>query len=35
MKLLDRKYSPSDLEDKWYKHWLAKDYFSSQPSDNH
>ena len=35
MKLLDKKYSPSELEDKWYKHWLAKDYFSSQPSDNH
>ncbi|MEC9455451.1 MAG: valine--tRNA ligase [Candidatus Neomarinimicrobiota bacterium] len=35
MKLLDKKYSPSDLEDKWYKHWLEKDYFSSQPSDNH
>jgi valyl-tRNA synthetase len=35
MKLLDKKYSPSELEDKWYKHWLEKDYFSSQPSDNH
>ena len=35
MKLLDKKYSPSNLEDKWYKHWLEKDYFSSQPSDNH
>ena len=35
MKLLDKKYSPSELEDKCYKHWLEKDYFSSQPSDNH
>jgi len=35
MKLLDKKYSPSELEDRWYKHWLEKDYFSSQPSDNH
>ncbi len=35
MKLLDKKYFPSELEDKWYKHWLEKDYFSSQPSDNH
>ena len=35
MKLLDKKYSPSKLEDRWYKHWLEKDYFSSQPSDNH
>ena len=35
MKLLDKKYSPSELEDRWYKHWLEKDYFSSQPSENH
>ena len=35
MKLLDKKYSPSELEDRWYKHWLEKDYFSSRPSDNH
>ena len=35
MKFLDKKYSPSELEDRWYKHWLEKDYFSSQPSDNH
>ena len=35
MKLLDKKYFPSELEDKWYKHWLEKDYFSSQSSDNH
>jgi len=35
MKLLDKKYSSSELEDRWYKHWLEKDYFSSQPSDNH
>jgi len=34
MKLLDKKYSPSNLEDRWYKYWLEKDYFSSQPSDN-
>ena len=35
MKLLDKKYSPSELEDRWYNHWLEKDYFSSKPSDNH
>ena len=35
MKLLDKKYSSSELEDRWYKYWLEKDYFSSQPSDNH
>ena len=34
MKLLDKKYSPSNLEDRWYKYWLENDYFSSQPSDN-
>jgi len=34
MKLLDKKYSPSNLEDRWYQYWLEKDYFSSQPSDN-
>ena len=22
MKLLDKKYSPSNLEDRWYKYWL-------------
>ena len=35
MKLLDKKYSSSELEDRWYKHWLEKDYFSSNPSENH
>ena len=35
MKLLDKKHNPSDIENKWYKHWLEKQYFSSQESDNH
>ena len=35
MKLLDKKHSPSDIESKWYKHWLEKKYFSSKESDNH
>ena len=35
MKLLNKKHNPSDIENKWYKHWLEKKYFSSQESDNH
>ena len=35
MKLLNKKHNPSDIESKWYKHWLEKKYFSSQESDNH
>jgi len=27
------KYDPSQLEDKWYSHWLNKGYFKSQPDD--
>ncbi|MCL2413216.1 MAG: class I tRNA ligase family protein, partial [Bacteroidales bacterium] len=27
------KYSPQDIEDKWYKHWLDKKYFHSEPDD--
>ena len=25
--LLDNKYNPSKVENKWYKHWLEKNYF--------
>ena len=35
MKILDKKHNPSDIENKWYNHWLEKKYFSSQESDNH
>ena len=35
MKLLEKKHNPSDIEGKWYKHWLEKKYFSSQESENH
>ena len=35
MKLLEKKHNPSDIENKWYKHWLKKKYFSSQESENH
>ncbi|MDR0438342.1 MAG: valine--tRNA ligase [Bacteroidales bacterium] len=27
------KYSPQDIEDKWYSHWLEKKYFHSEPDD--
>ena len=33
MKLLDKKYSPSELEDRWYNHWLEKGYFDSKPDE--
>ena len=35
MKLLEKKHNPSDIESKWYKHWLEKKYFSSKESENH
>ena len=25
--LLDNKYNPSKVENRWYKHWLEKNYF--------
>ncbi len=27
MKLLEKKHSPSDIESKWYKHWIEKNIF--------
>ena len=27
------KYNPKEIEDKWYKHWESKGYFSSKPDD--
>ena len=27
MKLLEKKHSPSDIESKWYKHWIEKKIF--------
>ena len=35
MKLLEKKHNPSNIESKWYKHWLEKKYFSSEESENH
>ncbi len=31
--VLSTKYSPQEIEDKWYKYWLEKDYFSSKPNE--
>ena len=28
-----KTYDPKIAEDKWYKHWLEKGYFSSTPDD--
>ncbi|MBL6660813.1 MAG: valine--tRNA ligase [Crocinitomicaceae bacterium] len=28
-----KTYDPKNAEDKWYKHWLEKGYFSSTPDD--
>ena len=30
---LSTKYSPQEIEDKWYKYWLENDYFSSKPNE--
>jgi len=28
---LDKVYSPAKVEDRWYKHWLEKNYFHADP----
>lgn len=28
---ISAKYDPADIEDKWYRHWLDKKYFHSEP----
>jgi len=30
---LSKNYVPAEVEDKWYKHWLQKGYFNSQPDN--
>lgn len=30
---LSSKYNPSEIEDKWYKHWLENGYFHSTPNE--
>jgi len=27
------RYNPTEIEDKWYSHWMEKDYFSSVPNE--
>jgi valyl-tRNA synthetase len=27
------KYNPQNVEEKWYKHWMEKEYFTSQPDE--
>ncbi len=27
------KYNPEHIEDKWYEHWMKKNYFHSEPDD--
>lgn len=31
--MLSVKYTPSDIEDKWYSHWEKKGYFHSEPDE--
>ncbi len=30
---ISSKYSPSDVEGKWYEHWMEKNYFHSTPDE--
>ncbi|MEA1986020.1 MAG: valine--tRNA ligase [Candidatus Marinimicrobia bacterium] len=32
MKLLSKVYEPQKVEDKWYSHWVEKNYFHSEPN---
>ena len=31
--MLSKKFEPSQIEEKWYKHWLEKKYFNSKPDE--
>jgi valyl-tRNA synthetase len=31
---LATKYSPADVEDKWYQYWMDKGFFNSEPNPN-
>lgn len=33
MEELSKRYSPGDIEDKWYRHWLEEGYFHSEPDE--
>jgi valyl-tRNA synthetase len=30
---ISKKYTPSDIEGKWYEHWMEKNYFHSEPDE--
>lgn len=30
---MSKKYNPKGTEDKWYKHWMEKNYFHSEPDE--
>ncbi len=30
---LSKNYIPGNVEEKWYKHWMEKNYFKSEPDD--
>jgi valyl-tRNA synthetase len=30
---LSKNYIPGSVEEKWYKHWMSKNYFKSEPDD--
>ena len=30
--MLSTKYNPGEVEDKWYKHWMEKGFFHSEPN---
>ena len=30
---ISTRYNPTEIEDKWYSHWMEKDYFSSVPNE--
>ena len=31
--MISPRYNPAEVEDKWYQHWLSKNYFHSTPDD--
>ncbi len=33
MSELSSKYNPADIEEKWYAHWIAKNYFHATPDE--
>ncbi len=30
---MSKKYTPSEIEGKWYEHWMEKNYFHSEPDE--